>query len=454
MPGKLNLYNLGKLGVNVDKSPVHLEDGELTKSQNATRDALGVDGGLRKRPGLSRLNSVANSSFAGVTNLPFPYSKTTTFYAAISATAEGGSSPSTIWRTSTNGTTWAAEIVQPNRAQHIDRTGMGTVANDPHFADNKAIISFKDKLYYAGDDYIRYPTASHTAPTIHCWDGTVDAVVARAPYNIATGASTNAQSILAMAAHRNLIYVSTFDGGSTPTLNGRVFSFDPVIGDVLTTGPTAAVGATEFDGEIPYCLVSFLNRLWVGTHNTLAAGDSHVSFFRTGVDTAWTVDATFSNYNVHSLCVYNGQLYAGLGPNGGGAIKVKVRATDGTWSDSDSTGAGTYSHYTALTVFGTNLYALLYDDSAAAANRLKIRKFDGSSWSTVNTITSASRTQHLPGMGLSVGGALYFTAAEGDGSAAVDANSDGIILRSTNGTAWTEVDQITNLRGLIGYIKT
>jgi hypothetical protein len=39
--GKLNCYNLGSLGVNVDKNPVQLEDGELTKAQNAIHDPTG-----------------------------------------------------------------------------------------------------------------------------------------------------------------------------------------------------------------------------------------------------------------------------------------------------------------------------------------------------------------------------------------------------------------------------
>ena len=57
MPGKIDVRALGLLGVNVDKDPLELSDNELRQSQNAIHDQLGVNAGIRKRPGRTAFNS-------------------------------------------------------------------------------------------------------------------------------------------------------------------------------------------------------------------------------------------------------------------------------------------------------------------------------------------------------------------------------------------------------------
>lgn len=54
---KIDLRGLGLFGVNVDKDPLMLGDQELRKAQNAIHDPLGVNEGLRKRPGLLEFNT-------------------------------------------------------------------------------------------------------------------------------------------------------------------------------------------------------------------------------------------------------------------------------------------------------------------------------------------------------------------------------------------------------------
>ena len=54
---KLILYNLAQEGVNVDKSDLHLNDAEVRQTQNIAKDPLGVSGGVKKRPGLVRLDN-------------------------------------------------------------------------------------------------------------------------------------------------------------------------------------------------------------------------------------------------------------------------------------------------------------------------------------------------------------------------------------------------------------
>jgi hypothetical protein len=53
----LKIYDIGKLGLNIDSDPITLEDQELRLAQNVIRDPLGSDAGLRKRPGLAVFNA-------------------------------------------------------------------------------------------------------------------------------------------------------------------------------------------------------------------------------------------------------------------------------------------------------------------------------------------------------------------------------------------------------------
>jgi len=58
---KLVIYSLGEKGVNVDKDPLVLDNSELRQAQNAIRDPLGVEGGLKNRPGLVKFNASAGA---------------------------------------------------------------------------------------------------------------------------------------------------------------------------------------------------------------------------------------------------------------------------------------------------------------------------------------------------------------------------------------------------------
>lgn len=55
--GKVRVYGIGRLGVNVDTDPLMLDDREVTKAQNAINDPLG--GGLTNRPGLEAFSATA-----------------------------------------------------------------------------------------------------------------------------------------------------------------------------------------------------------------------------------------------------------------------------------------------------------------------------------------------------------------------------------------------------------
>lgn len=64
----LKVYNVGSMGVNVDTDPISIQDQELRLAQNAIRDPLGNDSGLRKRPGLGpfNLNTASGPILGGI----------------------------------------------------------------------------------------------------------------------------------------------------------------------------------------------------------------------------------------------------------------------------------------------------------------------------------------------------------------------------------------------------
>lgn len=67
----LVVSNLGAKGVNVDSSPLHKEDNQFLKAQNLISDPLGVEIGLKNRPGLLEFNTEdANGAILGGTNVP------------------------------------------------------------------------------------------------------------------------------------------------------------------------------------------------------------------------------------------------------------------------------------------------------------------------------------------------------------------------------------------------
>lgn len=67
-PAILKVYKIGSLGVNIDIDPLSIDDMELRLAQNAIRDPLGSDSGLRKRPGLLAYNGaiLAGSILGGI----------------------------------------------------------------------------------------------------------------------------------------------------------------------------------------------------------------------------------------------------------------------------------------------------------------------------------------------------------------------------------------------------
>ena len=129
---------------------------------------------------------------------------------------------------------------------------------------------------------------------------------------------------------------------------------------------------------------------------------------------------------VAALSVYSSKLYAAL-YNDAGIFGTVQLCDGGVIADSDVAASGTsraYNGYTALAVFGSNLYAAYWNNDTTPY--MLVRKFDGTTWSTVLTINTSSARPILAFAKTST--TLYMI---GGGDA-----SNTMLYQTTDGTTW------------------
>lgn len=434
MPGKIDLYNLGSLGVNTTASPVHGEDGSFTSAQNAVPNTRGEAGAVVKRDGLVAVNSVAASgSIRGIINSALTAVTTRSLYVSAHDAAN--------WRVSTDGfaTITNTASLQGAPDQHKFTDPSPSPFDDLQMFRGRAVSDGK-KIIYPGNTYTQYPAAGHTPPNIRMWDGTTDRQIGLVPYNPTIAATSNSLGVFDMLLDGTTVYFSVWDGGTYSNFNGRVFSLDTTTYALKQIGESFGAAAGELAGGTPAALALHGGYLWAGTGfgTNGAGGTGKVYRIRPTVDTAWTLDTTFAaNESVVSLVSYSGLLYAGLYIDAAAVARLMVRSAAGAWSASTTTGGtpGTIgSSWTSLTVFGTNLYAgRLHSDSPNSAS--SIHKYDGSSWTNVKTLTTASASP-LRVLGSFVhNGVLYFSSNVTDDGIF----NSGRISYSSNGSSWTDL---------------
>lgn len=133
---------------------------------------------------------------------------------------------------------------------------------------------------------------------------------------------------------------------------------------------------------------------------------------------------------VGCLVVYNSELYVGSYQPAGTFGKVFKITTGDVLSTSDTIAPGgtaqAYNGFTAGIVFESNLYMGYWNDDATDV--AIIRKFDGSSWTTVSTISGA-------------GARPWMCFAEADGNCWAYGGGDaktGILYKSADGSSWSD----------------
>lgn len=403
---------LGKLGVNVDKSPLHLDPGELTQSQNAIRDRLGVDGGLKNRPGLTKLNSVAGAgSLLGGTAMPVAgLVDNATLY--IAQKSGGGAKQ---WWTSSNlyvSSSQSTQIAAWNDPADI-QASLGDIGHAGAF--------YNGQLYYAAGGYT---VGSQSAP-IRVFNGTDDRELTKL-------LPTTAKGIVSMIVAAGNLYVLTLDSGSSDAdWVGRVFKLE-------ANGHLTQIGSAIPTGYIPTALASHNGLLFVGGTRTTVTNSAQIFRINPLDETSWTTEATFAanDYAVTALKSFRGLLYATT-KNGGGVTKGKInqRSIAGAWSQVDPTINNTGS-FESLEVFGSFLYASSRNYNAAANTAVIRRSSDGTTWATVANSASTTGYGHLVAIGLR----LFSFFGTG-------------IQHTTNGTAYTAATPSGggNVDGVLGF---
>ena len=466
MPGQLNLYNLGQLGVNVDLNPLQLEDGMLSKAQNATTDSIGSDGGLRKRPGLVKINSVAAAgAIQGAVAVPIAKPATREFIAGQWTGTTGAWNVSTdAW--ATGATSGGPDGYDANATPRTPEKVTTNLANQDtrQFAfGGRPGVMYKNKFYYAGNNY----TQGTTAPTIRVWDGTTDYVLNTIPYNPDIGSTTAAAAILCMIAANGKIYLSTYDGGSYAAngVKGRVFELDPDNGTLIQMGARFPT-----DGARSIYAIAWHNkRLWTATLTGGLTATQKVYRMRPDVETGWTQDTASMGGPgpVTEMLSFQGQLYLGCMADTSSAALVRVRSTAGVYSTSltpalNEGGAvptmasfGAYNHIGAMVLFGGNLYVAYYNriGTGTTGDRFtRIYKYTGSAWSVVYS-PAANNGDCVPYQTALVhNNILYFLSSPSvDGTTAANR-----ILKSSDGTTWTSVSTplTNNSSGALGVITS
>lgn len=202
--------------------------------------------------------------------------------------------------------------------------------------------------------------------------------------------------------------------------SGCVFYYDPA------TGAYGKLG-TNFLTETPYALAWHAGQLWLGTfHRTGGVPGNVYSITPPKIKSdqdanqatpiAWVLDhAMSSGSGVTTLGSFQGQLYAGMLTTAAQDNLLEVRSTLGAWSTADTTANGGLAHgASGLITFGSNLYYSVWQPAGAAG--AIIRKFDGTTWSTVASVTGllplswiAETTLFFGGGGNGLGAVLYST---------------------------------------------
>lgn len=328
---KLNIFNLGSLGVNVDKSPLHLEDGELVQAQNATRDQHGYDGALRKRPGLVKYHSgAAAGSILGFIGAPLgPGPGATTDDAAVYYIGN----TSGTWIKSSNSFSTSANV---------------TTIADP--ADGIPSQMLNNRLFYGA------------GTTIRVFDGVVDALHSNVGATINWVDSAN-----------GTLYVSVTSGGS-----GFVYEIDAV-------GRITQIGAALPSSYLAYDLQLHQNDLYASCQK--AGSQSKVYRIRLATatsTTAWTLDFTsVENNEAMSLASFKGLLYLATDTAGTTASIVYERSTAGVYTAKDT--GGTSSGANSIVSYQGKLY--VHWDHFATSDSVIRRSTDGTTWATVATYT-------------------------------------------------------------------
>ncbi len=339
----ISVFGLGTGGVQLTKSPLHMDDNEVIQAQNAEPYRDRGQTGIRKRPAFRPINAIATNAISGLISVELASAGAGNNLATngvsndIPATGAKGlvlvarhTQPATqAWKyTNDGGATWSTTTA-------LSRN----IANNDHSA-----VVYRGRAFYAGE--------LDSIGQILCFDGLKEFEFTRLPFGPAADTAGGTR-INAVGMAMGLFYIS-INNATT----GRVYAVDPVTGAASQVGGTFVVA-----DEIVVDVCAYAGRVWICTNNdnTKAA---HIYSIRPGVDTAWTTERTttdlgasqFRNYN--SLAAKGGQLYAATSAPAGFAAIIEKRTAAGSWSTELTAGSSAAAgYYDALVEWNGKLYA-------------------------------------------------------------------------------------------------
>lgn len=440
--GKINVYGLGVKGVNVTKSPIHLDESEIVSAQNAVFDTENLEGGLAMRKGFAKLNSAALAgSVQGMIGVPLPATITRTLYYSLKAASGNG------WRKTTDGVTFADAPVLGRVAQP-SKFGAATTYLTPWQA-----AVYNGRLYYPGDDY----TLNSSQPTVRVYDSLIDQdyKLFDIPLPVAGGAQAFSQGITSIILHNEKIYVAVYDNSNGTEPYGRIFEFNPITQTVTQVGNAFGLTQTAPKYTLPPIMVSHQGYLWIaGFFTTTGGGTATISRIRPGIDRNWSVVASFDLQMYPTAAAsYKGELYIATYSDAISHGKVYRLSTGNVLTTSDQFTAGlggaTGNGYYGLCVFNGELYASNKIQSGGSQSSV-IRKFNGSTWATdVDVTATLAKNLTFQTTPMAVfQNALFVLITDDSGGA------DSCILKRTTGGTWSVLEDAQEAWGHLGELVT
>jgi hypothetical protein len=390
--GKLNVYNLGEKGVNVTKTPLHHEDGELLSGQNAEFYAEAGLGGLHKRPGLQRFNtSDLTAPVKGVIGIPLPGPGERGVYVDTDLTT-------TPWQVTHDGSTF-------NAADGFQQWG----------AVGLKAVHLLGQFFFAG-----VPLGVPGDWMVMGFDGSME-------YELYRFANADVNEVELLGTHDNKIILREEDN----TFGQRIKLLDPLTGDITQVADVLYTAFRPFE----HAACSYLGRIWVGYPGAAFAEVAHA---RLG-DTSWTLDYTHATMQtVWSMRPFLGDLYVGF--QGGfpalPAAVIEKRTAAGVWSLERTGGGSTdVNWFSELTIHQGKLYAI-YKHAFAAGDLAEIHVKSAGVWATDKDLAAVDPTVAVtPQRLLSVGQTIFC-------SVDADVTLVGGIWKKVGSGAWVRANAL------------
>lgn len=330
MPGKIDAYNLGDLGVDLVSSPLHSDDGTLLLAQNVIVEPVGGQHAIAKRPGHTKITpTAAAGALFGI--CPIPFADPSNFWIAGTVVFHRDSANKIEY--STDGINW--------------QTGVGFVAAA---SDQTSYLSVNGagRLYF-GTISLAVNYVSGNPPAITALAG------------IAAGGIVGIH-----AAAADEIYVTTAD---------QLVHLCPgdATSEVICNDP--------WDGDgVPGRIFKFDGTVYLGSITTGNSG----KIYRYEGGLTWAEDAAFNvDLSVSSFAIFHGELYASMYVSGtpDPATDKIVRRRSGVWAGvHDATG-----DFHSLYAFNEQLFAAR---ETGTATEIWVSS-DGESWTLDEDLTAS-----------------------------------------------------------------